>query len=96
MPRAGRSRRRSSTCIERAATAANPRLRWPVGPTSFSGGRLRAFCPDRLYEWLMRIAFPDPRSPRMAAFDRARYTRNCRAVRQAHAQGSRLRPAASG
>jgi NAD(P)-dependent dehydrogenase (short-subunit alcohol dehydrogenase family) len=53
--------------IERAATAANPRLRWPVGPTSFSAGRLRPFVPDRLYEWIMRIAFrtgrplpPDP------------------------------------
>ena len=44
--------------IERAATAADPRLRWPVGPTSFSAGRLRAFVPDRLYEWLMRLAFP--------------------------------------
>jgi NAD(P)-dependent dehydrogenase (short-subunit alcohol dehydrogenase family) len=44
--------------IERAATSENPRLRWPVGPTSLTGARLRAFCPDRLYEWLMRIAFP--------------------------------------
>ena len=44
--------------IERAATSENPRLRWPVGPTSLTGGRLRAFVPDRLYEWLMRIAFP--------------------------------------
>jgi NAD(P)-dependent dehydrogenase (short-subunit alcohol dehydrogenase family) len=44
--------------IERAATAKNPRLRWPVGPTSLTGGRLRAFVPDRLYEWLMRLAFP--------------------------------------
>jgi hypothetical protein len=44
--------------IERAATSKNPRLRWPVGPTSLTGGRLRAFVPDRLYEWLMRIAFP--------------------------------------
>jgi NAD(P)-dependent dehydrogenase (short-subunit alcohol dehydrogenase family) len=43
--------------IERAATAANPRLRWPVGPTSFSAGRLRPFVPDRLYEWIMRFAF---------------------------------------
>jgi len=53
--------------IERAATAANPRLRWPVGRTSFSAGRLRPFVPDRLYEWIMRMAFrmrrplpPDP------------------------------------
>jgi NAD(P)-dependent dehydrogenase (short-subunit alcohol dehydrogenase family) len=44
--------------IERAATAADPRLRWPIGPTAFSAGRLRAFVPDRLYEWLMRLAFP--------------------------------------
>jgi len=44
--------------IERAATSENPRLRWPVGPTSLTGGRMRAFVPDRLYEWLMRIAFP--------------------------------------
>jgi NAD(P)-dependent dehydrogenase (short-subunit alcohol dehydrogenase family) len=44
--------------IERAATATNPKLRWLVGPTSFSAGRLRAFVPDRLYEWLMRLAFP--------------------------------------
>jgi NAD(P)-dependent dehydrogenase (short-subunit alcohol dehydrogenase family) len=42
--------------IERAATAADPRLRWPVGPTSFSA-RLRPFVPDRLYEWIMRLAF---------------------------------------
>jgi NAD(P)-dependent dehydrogenase (short-subunit alcohol dehydrogenase family) len=49
--------------IERAATARNPRLRWPVGPTSFSGGRLRAFVPDRLYEWVMRLAFPIRRLP---------------------------------
>jgi NAD(P)-dependent dehydrogenase (short-subunit alcohol dehydrogenase family) len=44
--------------IERSATARWPRLRWLVGPTSFSAGRLRAFVPDRVYEWLMRIAFP--------------------------------------
>ena len=44
--------------IERAATSENPRLRWPVGPTSLTGGRLRAFVPDRVYEWLMRVAFP--------------------------------------
>lgn len=53
--------------IERAATATNPRLRWPVGRTAFSAGRLRPFVPDRLYEWIMRMAFrmrrprpPDP------------------------------------
>jgi NAD(P)-dependent dehydrogenase (short-subunit alcohol dehydrogenase family) len=44
--------------IERAATSESPRFRWPVGPTSLTGGRLRAFVPDRLYEWLMRLAFP--------------------------------------
>ena len=44
--------------IERAATAASPGLRWPVGPTSISGGRLRAYCPDWIYELVMRIAFP--------------------------------------
>jgi NAD(P)-dependent dehydrogenase (short-subunit alcohol dehydrogenase family) len=44
--------------IERASTSENPRLRWLVGPTSLTGGRLRALVPDRLYEWLMRIAFP--------------------------------------
>jgi NAD(P)-dependent dehydrogenase (short-subunit alcohol dehydrogenase family) len=43
--------------VERAATAAHPRLRWPVGPTSFSGARLRPLVPDRLYEWLVRLAF---------------------------------------
>jgi NAD(P)-dependent dehydrogenase (short-subunit alcohol dehydrogenase family) len=42
--------------IERAATAASPRLRWPVGPTSLAV-RLRPFVPDRLYEWIMRLAF---------------------------------------
>jgi NAD(P)-dependent dehydrogenase (short-subunit alcohol dehydrogenase family) len=42
--------------IERAATARHPRLRWPVGPTSLSA-RLRPFVPDRLYEWIMRLAF---------------------------------------
>lgn len=49
--------------IERAATARNPPLRWPVGPTSFSAGRLRALVPDRLYEWVMRVAFPIRRLP---------------------------------
>ncbi|HSS37280.1 MAG TPA: SDR family oxidoreductase, partial [Polyangia bacterium] len=43
--------------VERAATTANPRLRWPVGPSSFSGTRLRPLVPDRLYEWLIRLAF---------------------------------------
>jgi len=48
--------------IERAATAPSPRLRWPVGPTSLTAGRLRAFCPDFLYEWIMRLGFPLRRS----------------------------------
>jgi NAD(P)-dependent dehydrogenase (short-subunit alcohol dehydrogenase family) len=48
--------------IERAATARNPRLRWPVGPTSVTAGRLRALCPDIVYEWVMRIGFPIRRS----------------------------------
>jgi len=51
--------------IERAATMADPRLRWPVGPTAFSA-RLRPFVPDRLYEWIMRLAFR-PRLPPPAA-----------------------------
>jgi NAD(P)-dependent dehydrogenase (short-subunit alcohol dehydrogenase family) len=42
--------------IERAATSTHPRLRWPVGPTSLSV-RLRPFVPDRLYEFIMRLAF---------------------------------------
>ncbi|HEY0710782.1 MAG TPA: SDR family NAD(P)-dependent oxidoreductase [Polyangia bacterium] len=41
----------------RAARARWPRLRWRVGPTSFTGGVLRALVPDRLYEWIMRFAF---------------------------------------
>jgi NAD(P)-dependent dehydrogenase (short-subunit alcohol dehydrogenase family) len=48
--------------IERAATARRPRLRWLVGPTSFSAGRLRALCPDIVYEWVMRLGFPIRRS----------------------------------
>jgi len=44
--------------IERAATARRPRLRWLVGPTSLTAGRLRAFCPDVAYEWIMRLGFP--------------------------------------
>jgi NAD(P)-dependent dehydrogenase (short-subunit alcohol dehydrogenase family) len=50
--------------IYRAATFPHPKLRWPVGPTSLVAGRLRAFCPDRLYELLMRIAFRI-RAPRL-------------------------------
>jgi NAD(P)-dependent dehydrogenase (short-subunit alcohol dehydrogenase family) len=48
--------------IERAATAPRPRLRWPVGPTSLTAGRLRALCPDLVYEWVMRLGFPIRRS----------------------------------
>jgi NAD(P)-dependent dehydrogenase (short-subunit alcohol dehydrogenase family) len=43
--------------VECAAIQANPRLRWMVGPTSFSAGRLRPLVPDRLYEWLMHVVF---------------------------------------
>ncbi len=43
--------------IYEAATQPNPKLRWRVGPTSFSGGVLRRFVPDRLYELVMGIAF---------------------------------------
>lgn len=43
--------------IERASTVARPRLRWPVGPASFSGAYLRRFAPDGLYELLIRLAF---------------------------------------
>ena len=50
--------------IFRAATLPDPKLRWPVGPTSFVAGRLRALVPDRLYELLIRIAFRI-RAPRL-------------------------------
>jgi len=50
--------------IYRAATFPHPKLRWPVGPTSIVAGRLRAFCPDWLYERLMRFAFRI-RAPRL-------------------------------
>jgi NAD(P)-dependent dehydrogenase (short-subunit alcohol dehydrogenase family) len=43
--------------IFRAATARHPRLRWRLGPTSWSGGVLRRFVPDRLYEWVLRWVF---------------------------------------
>jgi NAD(P)-dependent dehydrogenase (short-subunit alcohol dehydrogenase family) len=61
--------------IERAATAESPRLRWPVGPTAFSAGRLRPFVPDRLYEWIMRIAF---RTRRPSRIDRGRHDASLR------------------
>jgi NAD(P)-dependent dehydrogenase (short-subunit alcohol dehydrogenase family) len=53
--------------IERAATSTRPRLRWPVGPTSFTAGRLRALCPDFVYEWIMRLGFPLRRSMALPA-----------------------------
>jgi NAD(P)-dependent dehydrogenase (short-subunit alcohol dehydrogenase family) len=43
--------------IFRAATARRPRLRWAVGPTSFSGTVLRRLCPDGIYELALRLAF---------------------------------------
>jgi NAD(P)-dependent dehydrogenase (short-subunit alcohol dehydrogenase family) len=43
--------------IFRAATRPRPRLRWRVGPTSFSGGILRRLVPDRLYEAVLRFVF---------------------------------------
>jgi len=43
--------------IERAATTARPRLRWPVGPTSFQAAYLRRLSPDWLFEWMVRLAF---------------------------------------
>lgn len=49
--------RRVAEVVFQAATRARPRLRWRVGPTSFSGGVLRRFVPDRLYEWLVRRVF---------------------------------------
>jgi NAD(P)-dependent dehydrogenase (short-subunit alcohol dehydrogenase family) len=62
--------------IERAATARRPRLRWLAGPTSFSAGRLRALCPDLVYEWVMRLGFPIRRAralpPATAAPDEPR------------------------
>ena len=43
--------------IQRAATVPRPRLRWPVGPTSFQAAYLRHVSPDWLYEWVVRLAF---------------------------------------
>jgi len=43
--------------IERAATVARPRLRWPVGPSAFQAAYLRRLSPDWLYEWVVRVAF---------------------------------------
>lgn len=43
--------------IERAATVRRPRLRWPVGPASFSAAYLRRLVPDRVYELIMGVVF---------------------------------------
>jgi NAD(P)-dependent dehydrogenase (short-subunit alcohol dehydrogenase family) len=43
--------------IFRAATHPSPKLRWPVGPRSFLGAKLRPLSPDRLYELLVRFTF---------------------------------------
>jgi NAD(P)-dependent dehydrogenase (short-subunit alcohol dehydrogenase family) len=43
--------------ILRAATAPNPKLRWPVGPTSLQGTLLRRLTPDWLYELILGFAF---------------------------------------
>ncbi len=43
--------------IMRAATRRRPKLRWPVGPTSFLGTTGRRLTPDWLYEILVRLVF---------------------------------------
>lgn len=43
--------------IFEAATHPRPRLRWPVGPRSFSGTILRRLVPDAFYEWVLRLLF---------------------------------------
>ncbi len=43
--------------VEQAVDARNPRLRWPVGPSSLVGTLGRHLTPDRLYELIVRIAF---------------------------------------
>jgi NAD(P)-dependent dehydrogenase (short-subunit alcohol dehydrogenase family) len=43
--------------ILRAATSPNPKLRWPVGPTSLQGTLLRRLTPDALYELVLGWAF---------------------------------------
>ncbi len=43
--------------IFRAATHPRPKLRWPVGPTSFAGTVLRRLTPDFVYELLVRLVF---------------------------------------
>jgi NAD(P)-dependent dehydrogenase (short-subunit alcohol dehydrogenase family) len=58
---AGKLRRgdpaRVANLIFKAATSPSPRLRWRIGPTSFTGGVLRRFVPDRCYEWLVARLF---------------------------------------
>lgn len=49
--------------IFRAATHARPKLRWPVGPSSFTGTFLRRLTPDGIYEWVLRIVFRWRRLP---------------------------------
>jgi NAD(P)-dependent dehydrogenase (short-subunit alcohol dehydrogenase family) len=43
--------------VFRAGTSRRPKLRWKVGPTSFTGGVLRRFVPDRVYEWVVGWVF---------------------------------------
>jgi NAD(P)-dependent dehydrogenase (short-subunit alcohol dehydrogenase family) len=43
--------------IHRVATRRRPRLRWPVGPSSFTGGVLRRYVPDAIYERLVEWVF---------------------------------------
>src|SRR5205085_377905 len=43
--------------IVRAATAASPRLRWPVGPSSLTGTLVRRLTPDAVYELILGLAF---------------------------------------
>jgi NAD(P)-dependent dehydrogenase (short-subunit alcohol dehydrogenase family) len=48
---------RVARAVFRAATRSHPPLRWPVGPTSFSGTVLRRLVPDALYELVVRVVF---------------------------------------
>jgi NAD(P)-dependent dehydrogenase (short-subunit alcohol dehydrogenase family) len=43
--------------IHRLAGRRRPRLRWPVGPTAFTGGVLRRFVPDGIYERVIGWVF---------------------------------------
>lgn len=49
----------------RASTHPRPKLRWPVGPTSFPAAYLRRFVPDAMYGWVVRLAFRIRRPPRV-------------------------------